>query len=63
MTEQRAQYYAERLALSMGATFYVVRSREDQIYAVQVPFDGYEILAIVPAPATMLEQDDLTAAA
>jgi hypothetical protein len=47
MTEERARYYAEKLALNLGITFYVVRSPEDEIYAVQVPSDDCEILTIV----------------
>ena len=53
MTEGRARYYAEKLAFNLGVTFYVVRSAEDQIYAVQVPSDDCEILAIVPPPASV----------
>ena len=30
MTEERARYYAEKLALNLGITFYVVRSPEDE---------------------------------
>jgi len=48
MTEKRARYYAEKLAFNLRITFYVVRSPEDEIYAVQVPSDDCEILAIVP---------------
>ena len=56
MTEGRARYYAEKLAFNLGVTFYVVRSAEDQIYAVQVPSDGCEILTIVPPPASAHDQ-------
>ena len=56
MTEGRARYYAEKLAFNQGVTFYVVRSAEDQIYAVQVPSDDCEILAIVPPPASVVDQ-------
>ena len=35
MTEERARYYAEKLAFNLRITFYVVRSAEDEIYAVQ----------------------------
>lgn len=56
MTEQRARYYAEKLAFNLRITFYVVRSLEDQIYAVQVPSDDCEILAIVPPPASVYNQ-------
>jgi hypothetical protein len=33
-----------------------VRSAEDDIYAVQVPSDDCEILAIVPPPASVIDQ-------
>ena len=56
MTEERARYYAEKLAFSLGITFYVVRSLEDEICAVQVPSDGCEILAIVPPAASVHDQ-------
>ena len=36
MTEEQAGAYAKALALSMGITFYVVRSREDRFLPVQV---------------------------
>jgi hypothetical protein len=55
MTEERARYYAEKLALNLGITFYVVRSPKDEIYAVQVPSDC-AILAIVPPPAGVHDQ-------
>ena len=51
MTKERAGYYAKKLALSMGITFYVVRSREGRFFAVQVPSDDCEILATEPPPA------------
>lgn len=51
MTEERARYYAEKLAFNLRITFYVVRSPKDQIYPVQVPSDDCEILAIVPPPS------------
>ena len=50
MTKERARYYAERLAFSMGVTFYAVRSREGRFFAVQVPLCDCEILATVPPP-------------
>ena len=49
MTKERARYYAERLAFSMGITFYAVRSREGRFFAVQVPLCDCEILATVTA--------------
>ena len=56
MTEERARYYAEKLAFNLHITFYVVRSPEDDMYAVQVPSDDWEILAIVPPPASVHDQ-------
>jgi hypothetical protein len=56
MTEERAHYYAEKLAFNLGITFYVVRSSKDEIYAVQVPSDDCEILTIVPPPAAVDDQ-------
>jgi hypothetical protein len=56
MTEERARYYAERLAFNLRVTFYVVYSADDEIYAVQVPSDDCEILAIVPPPAGVHDQ-------
>lgn len=56
MTEERARYYAERLAFNLRVTFYVVCSADDEIYAVQVPPDDCEILAIVPPPAGVHDQ-------
>jgi hypothetical protein len=56
MTEERARYYAENLAFNLGITFYVVRSRRDEIYAVQVPSDDCEVLAIIPPPASVQDQ-------
>jgi hypothetical protein len=53
MTKERARYYAKTLAFNLRITFYVVRSSEDEIYAVQVPSDDCEILAIVPPPASV----------
>lgn len=56
MTEERARYYAEKLAFNLHITFYVVRSPEDEIYAVQVPSDDCEILTVVPPPASVRDQ-------
>jgi hypothetical protein len=56
MTEERARYYAEKLAANLRTTFYVVCSASDKIYAVQVPSDDCEILAIVPPPASLDDQ-------
>jgi hypothetical protein len=54
--EERAHYHAEKLAFNLHITFYVVRGPEDDIYAVQVPSDDCEILAIVPPPASVIDQ-------
>ena len=51
MTEEKARYYAQALAQSMGITFYVVRNTEGRFLAVQIPSDGYEIVATVMPPA------------
>jgi hypothetical protein len=56
MTEERARYYAKTLAFNLRITFYVVRSSEDEIYAVQVPSDDCEILATVPPAASVIDQ-------
>jgi hypothetical protein len=53
MTEERARYYANTLAFKLRITFYVVRSTEEKIYAVQVPSDDCEVLAIVPSAASV----------
>jgi hypothetical protein len=45
MSEERARHYAKALALSMGVTFYAVRSREGRFLAVQVPSDDCKIVA------------------
>ena len=47
MTEERARHYAETLAQSMGITFYVVHNSEGRFLAVQIPSEGYEIVATV----------------
>ena len=51
MTEEKARYYAQALAQSMGITFYVVRNGEGRFLAVQIPSDGYEVVATVTPPA------------
>ena len=50
MTEEQARSHAEGLALSMGITFYVVRSRDGDFLTVQLPLDDCEILATVTPP-------------
>ena len=56
MTKERARYYAEKLAFSMGITFYVVRSREGNFFAVQAPSSDCEILATVLPPVDLRDQ-------
>ena len=54
MTEKRAHHYAKVLARGMGIAFYVVRSREGRVLAVQIPSDDWcEILAKVSPPRSM----------
>jgi len=47
MTEEQAYANAEALALAMGITFYVVRSRDGDFSAVQTPADEHEIVATI----------------
>jgi hypothetical protein len=51
MTEEKARYYAQALAQAMGITFYVVRNSEGRFLAVQIPSEGYKIVATVTPPA------------
>ncbi|MBV8119057.1 MAG: hypothetical protein JO081_03850 [Alphaproteobacteria bacterium] len=53
MTEVEARDRAEKLASCMGIDFYVVRSREGDFSAVQVPSDDCEILATVTPPGSV----------
>ena len=55
MTEERARHYAKALARRMGITFYVVRSREGRVPAVQIPSDDCEILAKIRPPRSTRE--------
>ena len=55
MTEEKARYYAEALAQSMGITFYVVRSREGEFLPVQLPSGNCEVLATVTPPGEAKE--------
>jgi hypothetical protein len=50
MTEEQALSNAKALALGMGITFYVVRSREGRFLPVQLPSADCEILATVEPP-------------
>ena len=50
MTEEAAHKAAKALALGMGIPFYVVRGRDGQIMAVQVPSDDCAILATIKPP-------------
>ena len=52
MTEEQARSYAEALALGMGITFYVVRSREGRFLPVQLPSDDCEILTTITPPSS-----------
>jgi hypothetical protein len=52
MTEEQAYTNAKALALGMGITFYVVRSREGRFLPVQLPLDDCEILATVAPPCS-----------
>ena len=47
MTEEQARSDAEALALAMGITFYVVRSREGGFASVQMPTEDCEIVATI----------------
>jgi hypothetical protein len=51
MTEEQASANAEALAISMGITFYVVRTREGDFLAVQTPSDDHEIVATIAPPS------------
>jgi hypothetical protein len=50
MSEEAACRTAKVLALGMGITFYVVRSRYGRFMAVQIPTDDCQILATVTPP-------------
>ncbi len=52
MTEEQALSHAAGLALSMGITFYVVRSRDGDFEPVQLPSDDCEITATVEPPGS-----------
>jgi hypothetical protein len=52
MAAEQARSHATRLALAMGITFYVVRSREGRLLPVQLPSDDYEILATIAPPSS-----------
>jgi hypothetical protein len=51
MTEEQARSRAEAVALAMGITFYVVRSREGGFASVQIPPEDCEIVAEI-APSS-----------
>jgi len=53
MTEDKARYYAEALAQSMGITFYVVRNHKGGFLPVQIPSANCEILATVKPPSNV----------
>jgi hypothetical protein len=52
MTEEKARSHAETLALAMGITFYVVRSREGQFQPVQIPPQDGDVVATVDPPSS-----------
>jgi hypothetical protein len=52
MTEEQARIYAKAIALGMGITIYVVRSREGRFLPVQLPSDDCEIFAAVTPPGS-----------
>jgi hypothetical protein len=51
MTEEQARAHAEALAIGMGITFYVVRSREGRLLPVQLPLEDCEVLATIDPPS------------
>jgi hypothetical protein len=53
VTEEQAFRQAHALALAMGITFYVVRDSVGEFAAVQLPPHESEIIATVPAPASI----------
>jgi hypothetical protein len=53
MTQEQAHTHAAALALGLGITFYVVRSREGRYLPVQRPAEDCEILATVKPPTTI----------
>jgi hypothetical protein len=57
MTEEQARTNAKALALGMGITFYVVRSREGRILPVQLPSDDCEVLASIAPPRGVHDQE------
>ena len=56
MIEEQARRNASALALGMGISFYVVRSREGHFLPVQVPSNDCEILAAVSPPQSVHDQ-------
>jgi hypothetical protein len=60
MTEEEARRHAEGLALSMGITFHVVRTREGDFLPVQTPPDDCEIAGTFgpPAASTGFDRDN-----
>jgi hypothetical protein len=51
--KKQAHRSAQALAFGMGITFYVVRDRDGEFSAVQLPPDDSEILATVLPPASI----------
>ncbi len=56
MTEEQARTNAKVLALGMGISFYVVRSREGRFLPVQLPSDDCEVLATIAPPSSVYDQ-------
>jgi hypothetical protein len=56
MTQEQAYTHAEKLALGLGITFYVVRSRGGRVLPVQLPDEDCEILAKVEPPSSIHER-------
>jgi hypothetical protein len=52
MTEEQARSDAEALAIAMGITFYVVRSREGGLSTVQMPSQDCEVVATIAPPSS-----------
>ena len=55
MTQNEARRQADALANAMGITFYVARNGAGDLFPVQQPADGCEIIASVAPPASVHE--------
>jgi hypothetical protein len=58
MTEEKARADAEALASALGISFYVVRSRDGDFSAVQLPTEEHEIIAMIEPPGAQRSLDD-----